>query len=95
MKRHKAFTSSRRQESQMLNKIYQLQNLVTRRMNQNIAVCDLTVLIRKVGQDELIELPNEFVEQKKFITLYDGEPEIKQVSKKVELVEQKKGHNQR
>jgi hypothetical protein len=95
MKKHKAFTSSRRQEAQMLNKIYQLQNLVTRRTNQNISLCDLTILIRKVGQEELIVLPSEFEDQKVFISLYNGDPQIKLPTKTEEVVEQKEEHNQR
>jgi hypothetical protein len=94
MKKHKAFSASKRQESQMLNKIYQLQNLVTRRMNQELPLCDITILIRKVGLENETQIPDEFIEQKKYITLYEGEPQLPETARLKELQEQKEERNQ-
>lgn len=85
LKKNQAFTSNKKQESQMLNKIYQLQNLVNRRKESGLPLCQLTIYIRKKGEENDVKLPDEFLAQKHFISLYDGEPELK----KIESGEQK------
>ncbi len=77
LKKYEAFSSNQKQESQMLNKIYQLQNLFSHRKNKKRPPCSLKIYIRRKLKENEFNIPNEFLSQESLITLYDGGAELK------------------
>lgn len=59
LKRHKAFSLSKKQNSQLLNKIHHLNNLI-RKYNQKNPKTEIKILIRKKYQNDQLSIPEEF-----------------------------------
>ncbi len=72
--KHDAFASNKKQDSQILNKIYQLQNLVNRRDQNGQSRSQIKIFIRKKGDEKEVNLPEDFKTQSHLIQLYDGHP---------------------
>lgn len=69
LKSFDAFQLSRKQDSQLLNKIYQLHSLILREDKRQIKV---EVYIRKKGSELQLEAPEMFAHELANITLYEG-----------------------
>lgn len=78
LKAQKAFRPSRRQNSQFLNKIYQLTNLVAQHDKKNKSRPVIKVFIRKKASENDINVPDEFSTQRHLIQLYDGPSQKKE-----------------
>ncbi|MDD0853107.1 hypothetical protein HBN50_08365 [Halobacteriovorax sp. GB3] len=64
-----AFQLTKKQESQLLNKIYQLQSLIAQRQHRAVKV---KIYIRKKASEEELIVPDEFLPYKHTIELYEG-----------------------
>lgn len=74
VKSQDAFQLNRKQNSQFLNKIYQLNNMIGRLPYK----VDLKIYIRKKAQEESIKVPPSFENRLSLIELYDGKPLLAQ-----------------
>lgn len=72
LKKNEAFRPSKKQNSQILSKIYQLNNMVTQRDENKLKRPKLTIYIRKKADETEISIPEEFTTQKHLIHLYQG-----------------------
>lgn len=72
LKKQEAFRPSRKQNSQILNKIYQLTNLVNQRDEKGKKRSKLTILIRRRKNESDVVVPDEFSTQRHLIELYHG-----------------------
>lgn len=73
--KHDAFASNKKQDSQILNKIYQLQNLVNRRDQEGLNRSNIKIFIRRKGEETEVNLPEGFKTQSHLIQLYEGHPD--------------------
>lgn len=79
LKRQDAFKLNRKQNSQFLNKIYQLSGLITRKkeISGSTPQIDLKIYIRKKAQETSLDLPAGLYGLDELFTLYEGYPNQK------------------
>lgn len=70
VKSQDSFQLNKKQNSQFLNKIYQLNNMISR-LDHKV---DLKIYIRKKANEEAIKVPASFEKRASLIELYDGKP---------------------
>lgn len=72
LKEQDAFQLSKRQDAQFLDKMYQLQNQIERRVGKSTP--KLTIYIRRRANESEVQLPNFCRQFAHLIELYDGRP---------------------
>jgi hypothetical protein len=76
IKEQDIFQLKKKQNSQFLNKIYQLDNLLTRKRKENFGKkISIKIYIRKRFKEDVLIAPQSFEKQKKYldmVEMYDG-----------------------
>lgn len=70
VKEHKAFKPTKKQDTQFLNKIYQISSYIKNLPSEEKV--DLKIFIRKVADEETVNVNSPFSKFKHLIELYDG-----------------------
>ncbi len=76
LRKFKAFQMNRKQNSQLLNKIYQLSNQVNTWKKNEQKNLHLKIYIRKKVKEDKIEIPSVFDKNLHLVELYEGFPQI-------------------
>lgn len=85
VKHHKAFQMNRKQDSQLLNKFYQLHSLI-KKMKANDKEVKLKIYIRKKVKEDSIAVAAQFEKLMPLVELYDGLPPEVAISETAELL---------
>jgi hypothetical protein len=78
VRRHRAFLMNNKQDSQLLNKFYQLTTMLGHSRESKDQVISIKIYIRKKLNEDVLEIPSEFKRQSQLIELYAGAAELPQ-----------------
>ena len=74
LRKLEAFQMNKKQNSILLNKVYQISNLINARDDKGLSKTDIKIFIRKKVNETTLEMPESFNELTHKIELYEGSP---------------------